>query len=190
MMERIIRTREAIYNYFHSSTECQKFFFDLANEEKFAAYYNSMYLLQDTTESLWNHRQSGFSENPLQAYLEFWGVMQAVFIQQEAIAEICEIVTGQRLNPWSIKAWAEIRSVRNVCAGHPAKKDIPKTAPLTRSFMGRGFGGYDEIVYEQWQQGSGTTHPRIKLGALLDEYAIEAEALLNTVLSAMKKRWP
>jgi hypothetical protein len=189
-MKEIAEIRQAIRDYFDSSTECKKFFYDSAHDEEFAAYYNSMYLLQDSTESLWNHREAGFSTNPLQAYLEFWGVMQAVIIQQEAIAEICEIMTGQRLDPWSIKAWAKIRSVRNVCAGHPWKKDIPRTAPLTRSFMGRKFGGYDEIIYEQWQKGFGTTHPRIKLGALLNEYAVEAAAHLDTAFLAMKKRWP
>lgn len=189
-MKQIAEIRNAIYDYFQGSAECQKFFYDLAHEEESVTYYNSMYLLQDTTESLWNHRKAGFSGNPLQAYIEFWGVMQAVFIQQEAIAELCEIITGKKLNPWSIKKWAEIRLLRNICAGHPVKKDIPRTASLTRSFMGRSFGGYNEMVYEQWQTGSGRSNPRIKLGVLLDEYAIEAAAQLDTVFSAMKKRWP
>lgn len=188
-MKEIAKIREAIYKYFHSSAKCQKFFNDPAHAEEFAAYYNSMYLLQDTTESLWNHREAGFSGNPLQAYIEFWGIMQAVFIQQEAIAEIYEIITGQRLDPRSMKAWAEIRSLRNVCAGHPVKKDMPKSTPMTRSFMGCDFGGYDMMIYEQWQTGSGITHPHIKLGVLLDEYAVAAAAQLDTAFTAMKKRW-
>jgi hypothetical protein len=42
MMKEIAEIREAIYGYFYSSAECQKFFIDPAHEEEFAAYYNSM----------------------------------------------------------------------------------------------------------------------------------------------------
>ena len=56
--------------------------------------------------------------------------------------------------------------------------------------MGRGFGNYDTITYEQWQHGAGMTHPRVRLGALLDAYAVEAEAELVGILAAMKGRWP
>ncbi|MCX5885401.1 MAG: hypothetical protein NT096_05780 [Proteobacteria bacterium] len=189
-MKEISKIHGAIYGYFHGNASCQKYFHDQAHEEEFVAYYNSMYLLQDSTESLWSHRETGFSSRPLQAYIEFWGVMQAVIIQQEAIKEIYAIMVGQPLDPNSMKAWPEIRSVRNVCAGHPVKKDRPKAAPFTRSFMGRSFGGYAEIMYEQWQPEVGTTYPRVKLGALLDEYEVEAAARLGEVFLAMKKRWP
>jgi hypothetical protein len=189
-MERIADIRESIYDYFHANADCQKYFFDKAHDKEYVAYYTSMYLLQDATESLWAHREAGFPDNPVQAYLDFWGVMQAVIIQQDAIAEIYEVMTGQRLAPGSMKAWPEIKFLRNVCAGHPARRDRPKTKPLTRSFMGRSFGGYDEIMYEQWEQGIGITHPRVRLGALLDEYASEASERLTDAFSAMKKRWP
>ena len=118
--------------------------------------------------------------------------MQAAIIQQDAIAEIHKVMIGADLNPRSknLQSWLEVREFRNVCAGHPAKKDKPKDTPLTRTFMGRGFGNYDTITYEQWQHGAGTTHPRVRLGALLDAYAVEAEAELAGILAAMKGRWP
>ena len=56
--------------------------------------------------------------------------------------------------------------------------------------MGRGFGDYNSLTYEQWQQGVGSSHPRIPLGRLLDAYASEAEAKLAAVLAGMKNRWP
>jgi hypothetical protein len=189
-MMRIGDIRESIHDYFDSNADCQKYFFDKAHGGEYAAYYTSMYLLQDATESLWSHRETGFTENPLQAYLEFWGVMQAVIIQQDSIAEIYEVLTGGSLATESMKAWSEIRFLRHVCAGHPVRRDRPKSKPLTRSFMGRNFGGYDEFTYEQWQPGGGITHPRVGLGVLMDEYAAEATERLAEAFSAMKRRWP
>jgi hypothetical protein len=166
-------------------------FFYPANEEAYVAYYNSMYLLQDSTESLLRHRELGFNADPLLAYLEFWGVMQAVIIQQDSIAELYQIIVEKNLDATEMKleAWLKIRNFRNVCAGHPSKKDKPKKFPLCRTFMSRKFGNYESITYELWQQGEGRSHPQECLTALLDAYAIEAEKKLTEVLSHMKNRW-
>ncbi len=96
-MNHIADRRSDIYAFFQKNGECQKFFYSPENKEKYVAYYNSMYLLQDSTEGLWQHREKGFSKDPLLAYIEFWGVMQAVIIQQDAIQEIFQILTEKNL---------------------------------------------------------------------------------------------
>jgi len=191
-MDAVLDCRTKIYDYFHSNASCQKYFFDPRHEAEYVAYYNSMYLLQDSTEGLWQHRKCGFSRDSLIAYIEFWGVMQAASIQQDSIAEIYEVIVGQQLNPRAsnLQSWNKVRDLRNLCAGHPAKRDRPRGMPLTRTFMGRDFGGYNAIRYEQWEDGSGTTYPTISLGDLLDSYVVEATDQLTAVLSAMKIRWP
>jgi hypothetical protein len=191
-MKAIADRRGEIYDYFHANSACRKYFYDDAHKEEYVAYYNSMHLLQDSTESLLQHRKRGFSTDPLTAYLEFWGVMQAAIIQQDSIIEIYEVIVRQDLNAKAknLKSWLKVRELRIICAGHPVLKEKSKMKPLTRTFMGRAFGSYGSIAYEQWQQGLGTTHLCIDLGALLDAYALEAEAELATVLSAMKARWP
>lgn len=189
-MNNVLKRREEIYDYFHASQTCQQHFLDPAREEEYVAYYTSMYLLQDSTESLSWHRGQGFAQEPFQAYLEFWGVMQAVTIQQDSIAEIFEVITGNKLESKTLLSWSEIRSIRNTCAGHPAKRNLPKRVPPTRSFMGRTFGGYESFRYERWEQGVGTTFPDVKLAALLDAYALEAEAKLVEIFNTMRSQWP
>lgn len=188
-MHEVAGRREEIYDYFHQSHSCQQFFCDPAQEERYAAYYTSMYLLQDTTESLFTHRERKFSSDPHQAYIEFWGVMQALVIQQDSIAELYEAVVGTSLDTLTLKSWQSLRQLRNTCAGHPSRKDRPKTSRLTRSFMGRGFGGYSQFTYEQWEAPDNVTQPRVMLGALIDEYAKEAEGQLVKVLQSMKQQW-
>jgi len=149
-----------------------------------------MYLLQDTTESLMAHREKGFSSKPMAAYIEFWGVMQALFIQQDSISELFEAVTNSPLQTNKLTGWQSLRSFRNTCAGHPAKKDRPKSSPVSRTFMGRGFGDYSAIRYEQWQSKGGSKHPIVNLDALIDSYVRDAEAQLFAVLQSMKTQWP
>lgn len=189
-MRRIIDRRQEIYDYFHNNGTCQQFFFDAAQEERYAAYYTSMYLVQDTSESLLVHRARGFSADSHVAYIEFWGVMQALIIQQDSISELYKAVTDVQLDLRALNSWQAVRTLRNSCAGHPAKKDRPKNFPLTRTFMGRHFGGYPAITYEQWEAQGGISHPTVKLDALIDGYAKEAEAKLVEVLQAMNQQWP
>jgi hypothetical protein len=189
-MQRIATSRDEIYNYFYGSGSCQQFFFATTQEERYAAYYTSMYLLQDTTESLMAHRAKGFSSDPFEAYIEFWGVMQALFIQQDSISELHKAVTGGHLKMSNLSSWQSLRTLRNTCTGHPAKKDQPKTSPLSRTFMGRRFGNYSAVTYEQWQSGGSISHPTVDLGALIDSYATEAESQVAAILQSMKQQWP
>jgi hypothetical protein len=189
-MHRIADRRQEIYDYFHNNGACQRFFFDAAQEERYAAYYTSMYLIQDTTESLLVHRARGFSADPHAAYIEFWGVMQALTIQQDSISELYEAVTATQLDIRALNSWQAVRTLRNTCAGHPAKKDRPKNFPLTRTFMGRLFGGYRGITYEQWQAQGGVSHLTVNLDAMIDGYGKEAEVELAKVFESMKQQWP
>jgi hypothetical protein len=63
-MDRVIERRSEIYDHFQASQACQDFLLDPANSPKYLAYYVSMYLLQDSSESLWLHRQRAFTNPP------------------------------------------------------------------------------------------------------------------------------
>jgi hypothetical protein len=199
-MKQIAEIREKIYDHFQSSSACQEFFFGDAQEEKFAAYYTSMYLLQDATDSLMVHRQKDFSNNPFEAYIEFWGVMQAIIIQQDSICELYWAIKNAKLDWSNLTSWKRLRNLRNICAGHPAKKDRPKQSPLTRTFMGRSFGNYSSFHYEQWDKPKFLSQPKsimdhitcpeIELGKLIDDYAREAKDELMAILQFLKKQWP
>ncbi|MEH0020600.1 MAG: hypothetical protein V6Z89_13155 [Desulfobacter sp.] len=196
----ISEIRGQIYDFFHSNEACQNFFYKPQNEEKYVAYYTSMYLLADTTESLSAHRATGFSKNPLRAYLEFWGIMQAIIIQQDSICELYESVKGKKLDTKELTSWMKLRFLRNTCAGHPVKRNRPKSKPQTRTFMGRNFGGYKKITYEKWEKPESVndyseplkniSHPEVKLDELISSYEKEAVQKLQHILEAMKTRWP
>ena len=190
-MDAVEQCRSEIRDYYDNNDCCEKYFHAPAHEVEFVAYYNSMYLLQDTTESLSQHRQQNFNSYHLQAYIEFWGVMQAVVIQQDSIGVLYTVLTGEKHKFWKdLEWWPQIRELRHTCAGHPAEKT--RSGPLTRTFMGRQFGNYHEITYERWQQGQNPErdHPVVPLGHLLDQYAVEAESILRVAFEAMKNRWP
>jgi hypothetical protein len=189
-MMQLLKIHTAIYDQFHGSSAGPAFFFRSENADAYAAYYTSMYLIQDTGEAVLTHMAGDFSPDPMQAYLEFWGVMQAIDIQQDAIFQMHEAVVGSTPKIQRGTSWLQLRDIRHLCAGHPANRTHDVPAPQ-RTFMGRSFGNYDGIRYELWDASTGqTTHPVINLRQMIDRYDTEASAVLNGVLSAMKSKWP
>lgn len=185
-MERIGETRSRIYDFFHGSDECQEYFFDGAHSDEYARYYTSMYLLQDSTEGLQAHMEIGFNENPLLAYIEMWGVMQAIIIQQDSISTLHKIIIGSKIAPDGDTKWQEIRALRNQCAGHPGNQ-----GQRFRFFFGRGSIAYTNLQYERRDSNtSEIEHPEINYIELIHEYAEEANAYLCAVEEEMLKRWP
>ena len=192
-MERIIELREKTYDLFHGSKSCEKYFFDYAHADEYAAYYTAMYLLQDSTESLWRHRKVGFNKDSLLGYIEIWGVLQAIIIQQDSIETIYRVLNGKDLKVSQGTKWFEARNIRNLYSGHPInkgeKKDKKKN--IERSFMGRDFGGYDVLMVEVWNKKKNKTEFRdIKLGKLIDDYALEAGSYLQEIIDAFPIKWP
>jgi len=188
-MERFLEVREAIYDHFQGSCAGPDFFLKAENRDRYAAYYSSMYLLQDAGEALCQHRQQGFSKAPLQAYLEFWGVMQALVIQQDAICELYSAVIGHKLGIAKDSDWDRLRKLRDQSAGHPAKR--ARNAPLTRTFMGRNFGDYPAVTMEVWNaETDSRSHPRFNLAIMMDAYEKEAVGHLQIILASMQEQWP
>jgi hypothetical protein len=166
------------------------YFYKDENADAYAAYYTSMYLIQDTGEAVYVHAQSGFSKDAMRSYLEFWGIMQATQIQQDAIFELYKTVAGKPPAIKELTAWKELREKRNLCAGHPANRSLG-VAASQRTFMGRMPRNYRQIEYELWNADSSKiTHPSFDLRVLLERYEVEASRLLLTVLDKMKSRWP
>lgn len=185
-MNRIGELRSQIYGYLESSTHCQQFFFSYSNEDVYAQYYTSMYLLQDSTEGIQAHMDQDFSRNPLIAYIEMWGIMQAVIIQQDAIATLYKIIMNKKLSPKKNSKWAVIRRLRNQCGGHPGDNN-----GRFRSFIGRTGVSYENFRYERKDNKTGTIeHPTVNYIELLGTYATEAARYMEEIVNRMPQRWP
>lgn len=192
-MDRLLRVRSAIHDHFHSSRIREGYFLQLGRRDCFAQYETAMLLLQDTGEALWTHRCREFSSSAMMAYIEFWGVVQAVIIQQDALVELAASVGAPAVSGGA--AWKDIRNFRNLLVGHPANKTSgSKThgakGPM-RSFMGRQEKTYNELTYELWDGGAEkVSHPRVDLGKMIDAYEAEAVDHLEAILAHLRQEWP
>lgn len=162
--------------------------FPSANQ--FKAFRVAKDWLQDTAEALLVHRRRGFDADHHQGYIELYGVLQAVFIQQDALAEMAFAITGQRKPFEKIGAenWVKLRDLRNKLVGHPIRADRNPAHKLFRSVIPRQTMTYTEIRYVL-DEDDKHSHLTVNLGKLLDDYDKEAAAILWPLLDLLKARF-
>lgn len=182
-MKKVLQTGEAISEYFNWNQACEEIFFK--DEERFSSFYNSRFLIQSTTLAILKHREMGFSE---QFHIEFWGLMQAIVIQQDSIRELYFAIMQENLDTKKLSAWNEIRQLRNMCAGHPSKKEIPKSKPITKVLYNTRIS-YKYFSFEQWTK-DGVTHPTINIGEIIDAYSVEANKILSEIFIQLQVIYP
>lgn len=69
-------------------------------------------------------------------YLAVYGLLQALFLQQDAVINL-EDSLGIQDTIYNYPRLKEIREVRNASIGHPTKKDRPKSQPTSYHFISR-----------------------------------------------------
>lgn len=194
--DQVLKIRDEMSNLFHmnqplvTSMEHSGF----PSEDQYLAFCIAKDWLQDTGEALLRHRKRGFSKDPLIAYIEFWGVLQAVFIQQDALAEMQYAFLGQRQLKKEVlngPAWRKIRELRNLVSGHPAFKDRGHPSDVS-SLTSRERKSYSSIQLKTLHRGGcgpqrGSEWSEINLGKLINEYDAEATPVLFSFLEQLRE---
>jgi hypothetical protein len=117
--------------------------------------------------------------------LNFGGVMQAIVIQQDAIGELHDAVVRKPPTVPSQSEWIKLRDMRNLCAGHPANQGYGKS-PRKRTYMGRSFGDCIRCITVDDSTGESTV-PHFNLCKMIEDYDLEASAILSNVLTKMRQ---
>jgi hypothetical protein len=144
--------------------------------------------LQDTAEVLLAHRAKGFSSDAMAAYLELWGVLQAVYVQQDATGTLYCVVREEKRFPfWNCGAdWKDIRDLRDRAVGHPSYSDRGEVEGSVS--IGRARMSYDRIAFQAYVKGGPSRTETIALGAMIDKYDQVAAAQVKNITAALTTR--
>ncbi|MGJ8629072.1 MAG: hypothetical protein ACSHXB_19090 [Sulfitobacter sp.] len=179
MTLKICALRDEISQFWHErGIHCKSLHSGFITADRFQAFCAAKDLLQDSGEALMVHRKQGFSSDPFSAYIEFWGVMQTIVIQQDAISELEFAISGKLLNHKKMgAAWQRLRNWRHLTTGHPARKTHGEPV-VARCVTGRDPKSYTEINL-LFHSGGPSRHEKLRLGCELDQYEKEACGILR-----------
>ena len=108
----------------------------LSNLKLWNQMCSSLDVIGDADLAIETYCKGEFPKDDGSKYLQLYGVLQALFIQQYAVAHLCESLSLKH-QVLADKGLARIRDIRNASIGHPTKKDRPKGKPVTYHFISR-----------------------------------------------------
>lgn len=182
--ERVMQVRDEISRLWHRtmSTWHKQPNSGFRTLDHYFAFCAAKDWIQDTAEAIFTHRKSGFSSDRYQAYIELWGVLQALFVQQDAIEEMFYAVELDWVPPKKASAWRALRDLRNLVAGHPTRQG---NSPVRRSVTPRAAMSYSSIGVKVYEQGRSRSE-QLNIGDMIDAYDDEAAAYLQQVLEKLE----
>ena len=190
-MTTLIELRDAFSQFWHSKAEIwsKQKHQSFHNSDRFEAFCAAKDNLQDTCEAIQYHMARGFSDVPSLAYIEFWGVMQALTIQRDAIRELHYAVRGHRLaGPNLPDSWLQLSEIRNQSVGHPNRKEIGEAkGVVVRCVTGREPKSYEMLILH-YHSGKDPRHKNISLKDMITSFEIDAVSILKPLFTEIEEQ--
>lgn len=180
----------------HWSTDSRGF----NNDDEFAAFYTARYLIEDCESAIDEQVESGISSSYGLAYIQIFGILQTVFVQQDSI-EALRVSVGNIQTPIEGKArsgaWKEIRDLRNRITGHPICQgdgSLKRRSFLSRRELPRAL---KTLKYQTYSNPSGDfsnvnhaiSHHEVDLSDLMSRYRRQSTCILYCILREIRKQW-
>ncbi len=141
--------------------------------------------LGDATDALMEFERGGLGTQA-ETYLRFYGMFQAVILQQDALDAINEALVGSAEAHLKKTSWTKIRDLRNLAVGHPTDKKNGVPGKRMRSFVARvtiTARSFLVLTYDEVQEKPVTEV--VAFGTIYDKYKDEAVAYAHQILHSV-----
>ncbi len=106
------------------------------NKALFSQLCSSLDVIEDTEEAIAAYTTKEFGESKSAHYLAVYGLLQAIYVQQDAVINLCESL-GIRERIDNYPKLKEVRETRNDIVGHPTKRYPRKGQPTSYHHISR-----------------------------------------------------
>lgn len=161
------------------------------DHDKWNKFCVAMDNLEDCDLAISFFLSAGPGESVGEQYLRLYGVLQAVFIQQDSINALWNIVFSQDIHRDSLpKYWQKIRRVRNHVE-HPIEvsRDPERKGIIRRTFVNRIDLSHGKLTLITDEDSGESEHWNCDLQKLLLSHLEEANHLLITLHVEIQKKW-
>jgi len=186
-MRRISALEQKIREYVNNANLLDRYFNSCPDDE-WMTLCVSMNTLGDTCQALEYYEDYGIGNDYGEKYLKLYGLLQAIFLQQNSIRQIYQIFLGRKLSLKPDSAWTKIRDHRNLIVGHPIEKNY-KTG-TKRCFISRVTienNGFQLMIWNKEKEQK--EFENVNLKTLYKEYKTDAIEYLNNIYKAQIIKW-
>ena len=187
-MKRISALEQQIRDYVNNANFYERHF--KSHLDEWNALCVAMDTFGDSCLAMEYYEDAGIGDETGEKYLKLYGLLQAIFLQQDSIRQLYQIflVKGKDLSPNSDSAWMKIRDLRNLTVGHPIeKRDKSKTK---RCFISRVTVDSDGFQLIIWNKDKGQDEfEDVDLKSLYEMYKSEAINHLESIYQLQIEKW-
>lgn len=150
----------------------------------------SMDTIGDTTLAVEYFKETGIGQDVGENYLKLYGLLQAIYLQQDAIKFLFQVIKKcfdekNELRDWSVyqkESWNELRSYRNLSVGHPIENKTFERGRTKRASISQITISSDGFQLVIWDAVTGSDQFQdIQLKDLIESYLSEAKEILVDV---------
>lgn len=137
-----------------------------------------MDIVDDVDLALDAYLTNRFSADDGEKYLRIYGVLQALFVQQDALGHLVAIVLpsfGIALSD----VLKDIREIRHASIGHPT--ELRRKGELSVHSMNRSTLDHDGFLLLSFDEKNGTLFENVKVSELIEAQRTEAIRILTEV---------
>ncbi|MDD4976857.1 MAG: hypothetical protein PHY93_21055 [Bacteriovorax sp.] len=157
----------------------------LKNHKFWNQLCSSLVVIEDSDSAISAYINSEFGTDNGEKYLRLYGVLQALFLQQDAITNMCESL-GLPNNLASHPKLKEIRDIRNDSIGHPTKRGNYKSNYKSYHFISQASITKSGFQLISDYKNNKTTFRDILVIDLINEQRRYLSEILKKVINALK----
>ena len=149
------------------------------NLDEWSTYCFCKNTIEDTSSALLNYEKKGLGKDYDEKYLRLYGMLQAVFLQQDAIEQLYNLFIRSKLSNKGSN-WTKTRDIRNMSVGHPIeykRKGIIKRTSI--SMVTISDKGFQLVVWDKQTQKR--KFMDVDLRKIYEGYKKEAIKALETI---------
>jgi|SRR3990170_4171017 len=155
------------------------------NKPLFSQICSSLDVIGDTEQAITAFEAGEFGDSTAGRYLAIYGLLQAIYVQQDAVDNLCE---GLGI-PENIKKYPtllQIREIRNDVVGHPTKRNRPKSNPTSYHHISRSSLGSTSLNIFSFSGNGTSKHRSINILGLVSEQKKYISAILSTLTGRLE----
>lgn len=160
----------------------------LKQEDLWSQLCSSLDAIEDCAHAIAAYSGGEVSASKGAHYLAVYGLLQALYLQQDAVFHLCESLGVKK----TVGEWVgvhprlgEIREIRNASAGHPTKKDRPKSLLTTYNFISQAtmsLNGFDLLTWDS----AGKFQSRcVSIPNLINNQREEVSGILDSLIERL-----
>ncbi len=159
------------------------------DNDRWSKFCVAMDSLEDSDLAISDFLAGGLGSSDGERYLRLYGILQAVFIQQDAVRALWEIVMDEGFPEMPVDSpWRTIREIRNHAAGHPI--EVRRHGITSRTFVTRMALEFGMLSLITDKNTGSNIHWGGELKDTLESYLTEGSQLLRKVLDKVPLKWP